>query len=129
MYYLIQFNYDLVVRHFLACCSEDGIGHETAVDIDIGGEKFTAKGNLSTFVVSYLQFHVGLMILELNYLEVYVYDKWSDKNIPVFEEGEKITPTKLFMHEGTTTPPSLMSEPELIQIMDQYPNTNANYKF
>jgi DNA topoisomerase IA len=38
------FNYDLVVRHFLACCSEDGIGHETVVNIDIAGEKFTAKG-------------------------------------------------------------------------------------
>ena len=45
-FYLIQLRYDLVVRHFLACCSEDGIGHETVVDIDIAGEKFTAKGLL-----------------------------------------------------------------------------------
>lgn len=56
----------------------------------------------------------------MNYLEVYVYDKWTDKNIPVFTQGEKIMPTSLMMHEGTTSPPSLMSEPELIEIMDKY---------
>ncbi len=64
----------------------------------------------------------GLMILELNYLNIYPYDKWSDKNIPVFTQGETFKPTTLLMHEGTTSPPSLISEPELIQIMDQYPN-------
>lgn len=38
--------YELIVRHFLACCSEDALGHETVVEIDIGGERFTAKGML-----------------------------------------------------------------------------------
>ena len=37
--------YELIVRHFLACVSQDAQGHETVVDIDIAGEKFTAQGN------------------------------------------------------------------------------------
>lgn len=60
------------------------------------------------------------MILELNYLRVYPYDKWSDKNIPVFVQGEQLTPSKLIMHEGVTTAPTLLSEPELIEVMDKY---------
>ncbi len=31
--------YELVVRHFLACVSQDAVGKETTVDIDINGEK------------------------------------------------------------------------------------------
>lgn len=60
------------------------------------------------------------MILERNYLDVYPYDKWSDKNIPVFTQGEELVPSRLIMHEGSTSPPTLISEPELIEIMDKY---------
>lgn len=45
--------YDLVTRHFLACCSDDAHGHETIVDINIGGEKFTTKG-VALYVISFL---------------------------------------------------------------------------
>jgi DNA topoisomerase-3 len=31
--------YELVVRHFLACCSKDAQGHETTLDIEISGEQ------------------------------------------------------------------------------------------
>ena len=31
--------YEYIVRHFLACCSDDAKGHETVVDIDINSEK------------------------------------------------------------------------------------------
>lgn len=47
--------YEFIVRHFLACLSEDAKGMETIVNIDINKEKFTAT---------------GLIILEENYLEV-----------------------------------------------------------
>lgn len=56
------------MRHFLACCSQDAKGQETTVEIDIASERFIAQ---------------GLMILARNYLEVYPYEKWSDKVIPV----------------------------------------------
>ena len=31
--------YELIARHFLACVSEDAIGKETTVQIDVNGEK------------------------------------------------------------------------------------------
>ena len=31
--------YELITRHFLACVSEDAVGKETTVHIDINGEK------------------------------------------------------------------------------------------
>ena len=31
--------YEFIVRHFLACCSQDAKGFETTVEIDIASEK------------------------------------------------------------------------------------------
>lgn len=56
--------YEFIVRHFLACCSEDAKGQETTVEIEISNERFVAH---------------GLMVLARNYLEVYPYERWSDK--------------------------------------------------
>ena len=56
--------YEYVVRHFLACCSQDAKGQETTVEVLIDDEKFKAS---------------GLMILARNYLEVYTYESWSNK--------------------------------------------------
>ena len=36
--------YELVVKHFLACCSQDGKGQQTVVTLKVGTETFTAKG-------------------------------------------------------------------------------------
>ena len=56
--------YEFIVRHFLACVSQDAVGQETVVDIDIAHERFSAS---------------GLMIIARNYLDVYPYDRWSTK--------------------------------------------------
>ncbi len=69
--------FELILRHFLACCSDDGRGSETSVKLTLGGESFSLS---------------GLVIHEHNYLEVYPYDKWSDKNIPNFTLNEEIVP-------------------------------------
>lgn len=68
------------MRHFLACVSKDAQGHETVVTADISGEKFIAK---------------GLIILERNYLDVYVYEKWNAKEINQYQNGDTFTPTEL----------------------------------
>ena len=100
--------YDLVSRHFLACCSKDAQGSLSNISIsipDIHGEKFNAS---------------GLMVLHKNYLEVYsAYDYWSASKIPVLKVGDEIMLHSLLMEEGRTCPPQLLSEAELISTMDK----------
>ncbi|KAL1848476.1 DNA topoisomerase [Paecilomyces lecythidis] len=96
--------YQFVVRRFLACCSEDAKGETSEVEILYGDETFHAK---------------GLIVLEKNYLEVYVYDKWeSSQQLPNFQLGEQFEPTEAKIVEGKTTPPNYLTEPELIALMD-----------
>jgi DNA topoisomerase-3 len=59
------------------------------------------------------------VILERNYLEVYVYDKWSGMLLPDFQIGEKFMPTSCDLKEGTTTRPNLLTEADLVALMDR----------
>ncbi|XP_070811476.1 DNA topoisomerase 3-alpha isoform X1 [Pituophis catenifer annectens] len=97
--------YEFIVRHFLACCSEDAKGQETTVEIEISNERFVAH---------------GLMVLARNYLEVYPYERWSDKVIPLYEEGSCFQPTTVEMVEGETSPPQLLTEADLISLMEKH---------
>ncbi|XP_058013466.1 DNA topoisomerase 3-alpha isoform X2 [Ahaetulla prasina] len=97
--------YEFIVRHFLACCSEDAKGQETTVEIQISNERFVAH---------------GLMVLARNYLEVYPYERWSDKVIPLYEEGSCFQPTTVEMVEGETSPPQLLTEADLISLMEKH---------
>ncbi|XP_054850854.1 DNA topoisomerase 3-alpha isoform X2 [Eublepharis macularius] len=97
--------YEFIVRHFLACCSQDAKGQETTVEIDIASERFIAH---------------GLMILARNYLEVYPYEKWSDKVIPVYEKGSRFQPSTVEMVDGETSPPQLLTEADLISLMEKH---------
>lgn len=62
----------------------------------------------------------GLEILERNYLEVYIYDKWTDKELPKFREGQTFRPTRISMNEGQTSPPNLLTEADLIALMEKH---------
>lgn len=74
------------------------------MEIQYGDEYFHAK---------------GLIVLERNYLDIYVYDKWeSSTQLPHFEVGEVFEPTEAKITEGKTTPPTYLTEPELIALMD-----------
>ncbi|KAF3386192.1 DNA topoisomerase 3 [Penicillium rolfsii] len=96
--------YEFVVRRFLACCSEDAKGQGTDIEIQYGEEFFHAS---------------GLIVLERNYLDVYVYDKWeSSQQLPKFEREEMFEPTEANITEGKTTAPNYLTEPELIGLMD-----------
>ncbi|KAH7404160.1 hypothetical protein KP509_15G013100 [Ceratopteris richardii] len=96
--------YELVTRHFLACVSQPAIGYGTTALIDIAGEIFSAS---------------GLMITAKNYLEVYRFESWGGSTIPNFEVGQQFIPTSLTLDMGTTMPPPLLSEADLITLMDQ----------
>lgn len=97
--------YEFVVRHFLACVAKNAEGQETIVDIDIAGEKFVAN---------------GLQIIAKNYLDVYVYEKWNAKEIHLYEQGQTFSPTSIDMPEETTSPPNLLTEADLIALMDKH---------
>lgn len=97
--------YELIVRHFLACVSKDAVGFETVVNATVGDEEFTAT---------------GLVILERNYLDVYIYEKWTGKEIHRYEVGNSFVPTVLELHEGKTSPPSLLTEADLIALMEKH---------
>lgn len=72
--------YEYIVRHFLACVHKDAQGFETTICADVAGEKFIAK---------------GLLILERNYLDVFIYEKWNAKEVYGYEEGDTFQPTVL----------------------------------
>ncbi|CAB3229933.1 unnamed protein product [Arctia plantaginis] len=97
--------YEFIVRSFLACCSKDAQGQETTVTIEVAKEKFSAS---------------GLMITARNYLEVYPYDKWSSKEIHVYENGQTFNPTSIDMLDGNTSPPNLLTEADLIALMEKH---------
>jgi DNA topoisomerase III len=96
--------YEFVTRRFLACCSEDAKGEAVDIEIQWGSETFHTH---------------GLTVLERNYLDVYVYDKWeSSQQLPVFTVGEVFEPLEANMVNGKTTAPGYLTEPELIGLMD-----------
>ncbi|XP_013780332.2 DNA topoisomerase 3-alpha-like [Limulus polyphemus] len=97
--------YEFIVRHFLAVLSQDAQGLETTVDIEIAGEKFSTS---------------GLIITAKNYLEVYPYDKWNTKVIPNFTQGEMFQPSSIEMVDGETSPPALLTEADLIALMEKH---------
>ena len=51
-------------------------------------------------------------------MEIYTFDKWTEKDIPNFTPNEIVTP-KLSLQAGKTTAPSLLTEADLITVMDQ----------
>ena len=63
--------------------------------------------------------HTGLTVTERNYLEVFPYDKWSDKELPRFEQGETFMPSVCELKEGQTSRPSLLTEADLVSLMDK----------
>lgn len=98
--------FDLVARHYLASCSEDAQTEVTDVVVKINEEFFHTS---------------GVRIVEKNFLEIYEkYYILKEKKLPQIEQGE-IIPIKEFMtKEGTTTPPKLLTEQELIAMMDKF---------
>ncbi|XP_047505102.1 DNA topoisomerase 3-alpha isoform X7 [Pieris napi] len=97
--------YELIVRSFLACCSEDAQGQETTATINIANEVFS--GN-------------GLTITARNYLDVYPYDDWSSTEIHVYQSGQTFNPSSIDLVDGSTSPPNLLTEADLIELMDEH---------
>ncbi|TNN21131.1 DNA topoisomerase 3-alpha [Schistosoma japonicum] len=119
--------YELVTRHFLACLSADAEGAETIVRLCIGKPTLPRTSSSSACMVNLLTPEdgelfesKGLMILALNYLEVYIYDRWAEKDMPIFQLGEWILPNNIEILTGQTCAPPLLTEADLISLMDRH---------
>ena len=98
--------YDLISRHFLANCSPDAVIETSQVCVNYGEEFF---------------FGNGLRIIENNFIDIYSkYYQIQEKTIPKMEEGQTIEIKSFKQAEGSTTPPKLLSESELISLMDKH---------
>uniref|UniRef100_A0A914GU42 DNA topoisomerase n=1 Tax=Globodera rostochiensis TaxID=31243 RepID=A0A914GU42_GLORO len=95
--------YELICRYFLATVSRDASGRETKIKAKVNEEIFTAT---------------GLIIDDRGYLQVYPYDKWSDKELPVYQNGQSLPNFQIKMPNGFTQPSSLLTEADLIALMD-----------
>lgn len=61
----------------------------------------------------------ALVVLERNYLEVYPYDKWQGNHLPDFAVNETFIPDICELKTGTTTAPNLLTEADLVNLMDK----------
>ncbi|EKX73240.1 DNA topoisomerase III, putative [Theileria equi strain WA] len=96
--------YEYITRRFLACCSKAAVGDESMIFLDVSGEGFHTK---------------GMVIREYNWLDIYTYEKWEGRIVPNFSQGQEITPTKITLKNGKTNPPALLSEANLIDLMNK----------
>ena len=53
-------------------------------------------------------------------MKVFIYEKWSDKTLPPYRDGEVINDHQLRMADGQTQPPQLLNEADLIALMDRF---------
>eukprot|EP01038_Epipyxis_sp_PR26KG_P005415 gene5415-7503_t len=118
--------YDLVTRHFLACCSKDAQGTLTTMTIAVPAvpaENWTegqvngmhTNGvNAETFTTS------GLMIIARNWIDIYSkFESWNGNIIPTFQVNDTFYPTRFYMTDGKTCPPEHINESDLINEMDK----------
>jgi len=83
--------------------AKDAVGSETTIRAEMGGEMFSCH---------------GLIVEQLNYMEVYTFDRWTDKYVPKFSENEKFRPSILKVEKGKTSAPNPLNEADLITKMD-----------
>ena len=62
----------------------------------------------------------GLTVIARNYLGGYIYEKWSDKEILDYESIPEFQPTSIDLVGGQTQPPNLLTEADLIALMDKH---------
>ena len=97
--------YQLIARHFLACCAPDAQGSNTHVEVKLGTELFHAD---------------GLQVLQLNWLEVYPYTRWvSTTMLPECRVGDRLAVQSLEGTSGSTEAPDALTESEALSLMDK----------
>ena len=97
--------FDYISRRFLGCCAKDAIGHQTTISIEINKEQFSVD---------------GLVVLEYNYLDIYIFDKWVNNKVAEFNKDDIINTFTASLFTGKTTAVPLLTEADLIGLMDKH---------
>lgn len=99
--------YDLVVRRFMAVLYPAYEYEQTSVEVEIGGQTFTAKGNI---------------VKKAGWKEVYDnrYEDGEEENTDVIavNQGDKLLVSHLSMTEGKTKAPAPFNEATLLSAME-----------
>jgi DNA topoisomerase III len=96
--------FEFISRRFLASCMYDAKGQERLIYLMCNNEIFFCR---------------SLKITEKNYLEVYIYDHWTDKILPEFNESMILNNWEVKLREDSISPPRLLDESSLISCMDR----------
>ncbi|MGC8888607.1 MAG: DNA topoisomerase I [Candidatus Micrarchaeia archaeon] len=97
--------YDLIVKRFLSCFAEYAVTERTEIVLDAGGELYFASGEVQK---------------EKGWKEFYApYVEAKNKEMPRFEEGEKVKIERLYEKELKTTPPKRFTKASLISLLEK----------
>jgi DNA topoisomerase-1 len=96
--------YNLVARRFMATLSGPAIIEGTRVDVDVAGQPFVAKGDVT---------------IKAGFRGIYPYGVKKDDELPALTEGETVDFLGAQMEEKQTQPPSRYSQGRLIQEMEK----------
>ncbi|KAK2195964.1 bifunctional DNA topoisomerase [Babesia duncani] len=94
--------YEFIMRRFLASCSDPALGNLSIIFIDIAGEGFHCK---------------GMNITKRSWLDIYPHESWTNSQVPDLQQNDTFTPSEIVLQEGSTSPPGLLSESQLINLM------------
>ncbi len=96
--------YNMVARRFMATLSGPAIVEGTRVDIDVAGERFVAKGDVT---------------VKAGFREIYPYGVKKDDELPALATGESVDFLGADMADKFTQPPARFSQGKLIQEMEK----------
>ncbi len=96
--------YELVVRRFFATLAKNGRARERKIILDVGGEKFIAK---------------GLEIIDRGWLKYYPYVRIEEKFVPKVDKNSLLKFKKVSVKKDYTKPPSRYSQGTLVEEMEK----------
>lgn len=99
--------YDLVVKRFLAVLSDPHEYEQTTLTVEIGRERFTAKGKI-------IKKQGWKEIFDRHFDE----EKEEDQKLPQLKKGDRLSSFKLKQIQGETKPPERFTEGTLLKAME-----------
>ncbi len=96
--------YNLISRHFFATLSPLATYREINATIKIHTENFALSGK---------------QLQDKGFLEIYPFRRFAESPIPNIQEGDTVKIRNIEMKDNKTQPPALLSESELIRLMDE----------